>query len=219
MPSIPRLPKTRSVLPSVLGAAEDESHASPDFWDRSKTLALAMQSCSLCLGIGMCVGRDEKGRVCHCVLRAIFRACYEKFKRSTVHTYVNHAASLGANPGVKRMWDMRSQEYAADFCLIARRVLSERQQKVFRFHFLLGADWRLCCPKLAVDRGTFFHDVYRIESKLGRAFAEVRPYALFPTDEYFSPLPRQQTGGAGVKRAAEDLPRTGGRVMRAAAVA
>ena len=36
-----------------------------------------------------------------------------------------------------------------------------------------------------MDRGTFFHSVYRIEHKLGRVFAELEPYALFPLDEYF----------------------------------
>jgi hypothetical protein len=38
---------------------------------------------------------------------------------------------------------------------------------------------------LNIDRGTFFHTVYRIEQKLGRAFRELEPYSLFPLDEYF----------------------------------
>jgi hypothetical protein len=36
-----------------------------------------------------------------------------------------------------------------------------------------------------MDRGIFFHAVYRIEQKLGRAFREVTPYPLFPLDDYF----------------------------------
>lgn len=44
----------------------------------------------------------------------------------------------------------------------------------------------MCCRKLNLDRGTFFHDVYRIQQKLGRTFRELEPYALFPVDEYFS---------------------------------
>jgi hypothetical protein len=55
----------------------------------------------------------------------------------------------------------------------------------------LGGDWRLSCRQLHVDRGSFFHTVYRIQEKLGRAFAEVEPYALFPLDEYFSGLVRR----------------------------
>jgi hypothetical protein len=36
-----------------------------------------------------------------------------------------------------------------------------------------------------MDRGIFFHMIYRIQQKLGRAFREIEPYSLFPLDEYF----------------------------------
>jgi hypothetical protein len=39
---------------------------------------------------------------------------------------------------------------------------------------------------LKMDRGNCFHAVYRIEQKLGRAFRELEPYALFPLDEYYN---------------------------------
>ena len=73
----------------------------------------------------------------------------------------------------------------ADFCLISRRVLDDYEHRIFRYHFLLGADWRLCARMLKMDRGNFFHLVYRIQQKLGCAFAETSPYALFPVTEYF----------------------------------
>jgi hypothetical protein len=82
-------------------------------------------------------------------------------------------------------WGRKQEEYVADFCIVAKRVLSEEEHQIFRFHFLLGADWKLCCRRLKIDRGQFFHAVYRIEEKLGRTFREVRPYSLFPLDEYF----------------------------------
>jgi hypothetical protein len=72
-----------------------------------------------------------------------------------------------------------------DFELVARRTLDEQEHKLFRFHFLLGADWRLCCARLKMTRGSFYHAVYRIQQKLGRAFRETQPYSLFPVDEYF----------------------------------
>jgi hypothetical protein len=82
----------------------------------------------------------------------------------------------------------------ADFILVSKRTLDELEYKIFRFHFLLGADWKLCCRRLSVDRGDFFHHVYRIQQKLGRTFRELQPYALFPLDEYFtSTMPN--TGG------------------------
>jgi hypothetical protein len=73
----------------------------------------------------------------------------------------------------------------ADFYLVAKRTLKEDEFRLFRFHFLLGADWKLCCRRLGIDRGTFFHAVYRIEQKLGREYREIRPYSLYPPDEYF----------------------------------
>lgn len=73
----------------------------------------------------------------------------------------------------------------ADFTLVSRRNLDEIEYTIFRFHYLLGADWMLCCRRLKIDRGEFFHHVYRIQQKLGRTFRELEPYALFPLDEYF----------------------------------
>jgi hypothetical protein len=81
----------------------------------------------------------------------------------------------------------------ADFCLVSRRTLDETQYKIFTNHFLLGADWKLCCRKLGMDRGAFFHEVYRIEQKLGRTFRELEPFALFPLDEYFNSTIRRET--------------------------
>jgi hypothetical protein len=87
--------------------------------------------------------------------------------------------------GGRRVISRKREEFMADFCLIARRTLNEFESRVLRYYFLLGADWKLCSRRLGVDRGTFFHSVYRIEEKLGRAFAETEPYALFPLSDYF----------------------------------
>lgn len=95
--------------------------------------------------------------------------------------------SLELIPGrdAKLVWGRKDEEYIADFCLVSRRALDESEYQVFKFHFLLGADWRLCTRRLKIDRGNFFHAVYRIEQKLGRVFRELEPYGLFPLDEYF----------------------------------
>jgi hypothetical protein len=98
----------------------------------------------------------------------------------------------------RRTYSRKKEEYIADFCLVSKRELSEADYRIFRFHFLLGADWRLCCRQLGMDRGNFFHAVYRIEQTLGRTFAELQPYALYPLDEYF--------GGAVRRRSPHPLP-------------
>jgi hypothetical protein len=91
----------------------------------------------------------------------------------------------------RSVWSRKDEEYVADFCLVSKRFLDEFEYKLFRFHFLLGADWRLCCRQLKMDKGVFFHAVYRIQQKLGRAFRELKPYALFPLDEYFGAVVRK----------------------------
>jgi hypothetical protein len=130
---------------------------------------------------------------CDCVFRTVFRACHNRFrecvqteKRLSMVTLERSATSVG-----KCCYGRKIEEYMADFCNLGRRLLDDSLHQVFRFHFVMGADWRLCCKHLNVDRGTFFHKVYRIESILGRAFREIEPYALFPLDEYFGTvLPR-----------------------------
>ena len=156
-------------------------------WTRSETLALAQQSCTFCHGLGLRPGRADASTPCNCVFRAIFRACYARFVNcASKEKYVSRV-SLEANPGRLRRstWGLKNEEYIADFCLISRRNLDDQQYRLFRFHFLLSADWKLCCRRLNLDRGEFFHEVYRIQQKLGRAFRELEPYALYPVEEYF----------------------------------
>jgi hypothetical protein len=157
-------------------------------WTRSETLALALQSCTFCYGLGLRPGKAGASNPCNCVFRAIFRVCYEKFRYCAARERHVSRVSLEANPGCNRksVWGLKDEEYVADFCLVSRRTLSPREHKMFRYHFLLGADWKLCCRKLSLDRGAFFHEIYRIEQKLGRTFRELQPHALFPVDEYFN---------------------------------
>src|SRR5579875_3159382 len=157
-------------------------------WTRSETLALAQQSCAYCYGLGLRPGRAGVSTPCSCVFRAIFRACYSRFRQCASKEKYISRVSLEANPGRQRknVWGLKNEEFIADFCLVSRRTLSEYEYKIFKFHFLLGADWKLCCRRLNIDRGTFFHDVYRIEQKLGKTFRELEPHALFPLDEYFN---------------------------------
>jgi hypothetical protein len=126
------------------------------------------------------------------VYRAVFRQCYERWKYIQAHQdcargRAGMARTVFADRGDRRgySWGRRNEEFCADFELLARRSLSDLDHRIFRLHFLLGADWRLCCGRISVDRGKFFHAVYRIERKLGKAYAELAPYALFPLDEYF----------------------------------
>lgn len=194
-------------MPPALGrtAAEEVKVDEQMEWTRSETLSLAMPHCTHCHGSGLRLGRKGALAPCNCVLRSIFRICYGRFIKCV--TQERHLSQLtltprGGRPG-RLTWGRKDEEYIADFCLVSRRVLDEFEYKVFRYHFLLGADWRLCSRRLDIQRGNFFHAVYRIEQKLGRIFRELQPYALYPLDEYFNgavrdaevrPLPAHSAG-------------------------
>ena len=93
----------------------------------------------------------------------------------------------GAGPQCRKgVWGRKDEEYIADFLGLVKRSLDEEEHRIFRMHYLLGANWRMCCERLGVDKGLFFHSVYRIEQKAGRVFKETQPYALYPVDEYYS---------------------------------
>src|ERR1051326_5093579 len=155
-------------------------------WNRSETLALANHTCALCHGSGLRLGKGKEPlNPCNCVLRAIFRVCYDRFIRCvTQEPYLSHTSQ---EPHIGRQrpstWGRKDEEYIADFCLVSRRSLTEFEHRLFRYHYILGADWKLCSRRLGIDRGNFFHAIYRIEQKLGRVFRELEPYSLFPLDE------------------------------------
>lgn len=155
-------------------------------WSRSNTLVLASHMCAQCQGLGL--RENRRIQPCDCVLRAIFRICYERFERYATGEarMANVTLQLHSGPNRRGTWGRKEEEYMADFLSVAKRSLTEAEHKIFRYHFLLGADYRLCIRKLGGDKGNFFHAVYRIQQKLGRAYAELKPYALFPLADYFS---------------------------------
>ena len=157
-------------------------------WTRSETLALAMSGCSACHGLGLLIGKRGKTNPCNCVLRAIFRTCYKRFRHCVTKEKHMTRVSISLTRGRERhfTWSRKDEEYIADFILVARRTLEEKEYRLFNLHYLLGADWKLCCQKLKTTRGNCFHSIYRIQHKLGRVFRELEPYGLYPLDEYFN---------------------------------
>lgn len=174
-------------------------------WNRENTFGLARASCRHCHGIGIRVIRGGREVPCQCVFRAIFRACYNRFRECAAVSQVG-TVTLDFRPGNegRRSYSRKREEFLADFCIISHRALDDEEYRIFRFHFLLGAEWKLCCRRLNLDRGMFFHLVYRVQQKLGRAYAETVPYPLYPVSDYFlgcSPqeksLPPQRQRSAG----------------------
>lgn len=173
--------------PDIIRSPSPKKHP---VWTHELVFGLAQVRCAYCHGVGL----NRLGRPCPCVLRAIFRICAKKylsardeagrFSRVTYDLVTrNPAASMRAS---RKTYSFKAVEYVADFDIIARRVLTERQLRILYEHIL--GDWRAreLAPKLGLDRGRFFHEVYRIMANLGRAFAETRPYPLYPVGSYFS---------------------------------
>jgi hypothetical protein len=157
-------------------------------WNRSETLAMAAPRCARCLGLGR-IRKGLEEAPCPCVLRAIFRACYKRFTECISYDLAATRASLerGATRDPGGPWGRRNEEFVADFLLVVKRTLSEEEHQIFRFHLLLGADWKMCCRRLNLGKGSFFNLLYRLQQKLGRTFRELEPYPLFPVREYFAP--------------------------------
>jgi hypothetical protein len=179
-------------------------------WERSNVLGLAKASCTICHGYGLRPVLRGEDYPCNCVFRAVFRACYRRFRDCVAlgaHTNAVTWERCGGPSGY-RAYSRKWEEYMADFVIVSRRTLEALEYAIFRTHFLLGADFKLCCRQLHIDRGTFFHHIYTIEERLGRVFAELCPYPLYPVAEYFSGVDRYDAQRAAVPRELSPLPLT-----------
>ncbi len=168
-----------------------------DLMPNTNSLALAKPSCRRCSGSGAVVGRRTT-KTCACVYRRIFRAC--------LTSYHHCQASIGSAGAVQYervghaqgrcaiIASFKRAEYAADFIMLATRVLASRpvEWAVFEAYHILALEWMAALPHVnrtapfPVNRGRFFHAAYRAEDLIGRAIAESRPYSLFPPRAYFA---------------------------------
>jgi hypothetical protein len=157
----------------------------PAPWTSSSAMTLALVHCGHCSGLGERQGQ-RRTLVCACVYRAVFRTCLRRYRDYCTREKYMSRVTLDMIPGSqgRGAWGRKQEEYCADFELIARRELTEFEQRLFRLHFLEHNDWKFCTQRLKLDRGNFFHAVYRVEQKLGRAYSETKPYPLHPVDEY-----------------------------------
>ena len=156
-------------------------------WPRGLVLSLAQRGCSYCHGLGMLMLKTRWG-VCPCVFREAFRQCLRQWR-----AYQNDPGRRISRcrlykfwrNGVRfQTWGRPTEEYIADFCLVAQRHLTPMQWRVFWLHHVQRRPWGYCAPKLELSRGNFFHEVYRIEVALGRACCETKPYGLYPPNDY-----------------------------------
>lgn len=150
-------------------------------------IALARTGCARCLGVGWFIGGLSKKAemVCGCVDRGVCRLVIRAY-----HFYSDQSGALirtnlsqfsrPSNRQGGRANGRKAEEFTADVWLCAKRTLTPRQWNIFRRHHIGAEEWH----QFGMDKGTFFHEVYRLEQKLGHVFREQKPFPLFPIDEY-----------------------------------
>ncbi len=94
-------------------------------WDRSETIALAKESCGVCKGEGQAPARRGRTKPCNCVLRAIFRACYARFRYCvTKEKFMSRVSLVPCHGKDQKMTYARlDEDYICDFSKICRRSL------------------------------------------------------------------------------------------------
>ncbi|MBZ5621023.1 MAG: recombinase family protein [Acidobacteriia bacterium] len=134
-------------------------------------------------------------QTCDCVWRGVFREVMTKVRQCAEGGYLQPIIMNGSSgaPRYRRSSHVRKrEEFAADVYLTAVRTLTDPTElNLFKYHYLYGADWKLCCKRLGLPyqenkhRKLFFDRCYRVEQKLGKVFLELKPFTLWPPDEYF----------------------------------
>ncbi len=104
--------------------------------------------------------------------RRIFRSCLAR--------YLECIERPALRPG-------KNEEYIADFERVGQRALTDAVEKqIFRLYFVSGVGLETCLDRTGIPLRAFLRGVSRIEEQLGAAFADTRPYPLFPVSNYFS---------------------------------
>ncbi len=140
----------------------------------------------------------ERRNICGCVYRRVFRVCMQRYLEARLFGPLMIGASAGYRMGVNpTSRSLRCAEYVADIEMTARATLLPHPLEcaIFRYHTIDGLPWRDSLPVVsravgsAIDKGTFYHGLYRMEARLGRVFLELEPYSLYPR-EYFVSRPK-----------------------------
>lgn len=137
---------------------------------------LASSSCTICHGHG-CVYPYGTAVPCHCACRKIFRAVLKK--REHVLELQSLEATHACMIWSSRFWHRPQEEFLADVDLVVKRAIV-----LFpRWRRLIEAKLSAECLTAQFQGKQFWHDVYRVEVVLGKAFLAS---GLYPTQDYFA---------------------------------
>jgi hypothetical protein len=115
-----------------------------------------------------------------------FRQCYTRWAECVSRAGSGSRASADPVGRPKTYsYGRKTEEYIADFELTANRHLHGEERLLFRVHFLLGADAKLCARQFHTSEPEVKLRIIAIENKLGKVFRELKPYSLWPVRAYF----------------------------------
>jgi len=163
-----------AVLAGLIHEEEEESKDEPS--SESRLLPrqyMADKDCGRCYGTGI-----VERRICHCAYRKIFDSCMEAYARFVEQLEFSLHRTTGT---------FRKIDYISDVTLIARRNLTSQQFAFFRRRWILGEERGRTCIVTGVNRDRYFYVAYRIKQVLGQAFAETKPYGVYPLGTYLNP--------------------------------
>lgn len=157
-------------------------------WQPGELEAMSDESCRRCWGTGQHPTYAAKVRPCDCVYRRVFRRCLAEYRRirsrtleSTIGLY-RHGSTAGRG-GMG--WHRPQQSYVCDFELLARRVLTQQEMRLFWARVHRDQTARALAMELGWSVGATNHTTYRVETTLGQVYAETTPYGLWPLESYY----------------------------------
>lgn len=151
-------------------------------------MSVASVGCAFCRGLGFRKSLTLNAIVCPCAYREIFRICLRRFR----HEETNWRPGVCYETGKGAINCTRpSSEFIADFLSLSRKRLPDQcSRDLFERHFIRREYYKrvlstlqLAYPELS--EGHYWHKVYSIEEMVGQRLACVRPYRLYPLDDYF----------------------------------
>jgi hypothetical protein len=191
-------------------------------WTPSIAADLSRYGCPECAGTGVpgrrrlsvCLppepeaapGETTVVRLCTCVYRAVFRACYRRFLHCGRLDPSMRKISYERTPrAVDRslVWARRNEDFRADFHASGLRVLPKHLYQLFSFYYLHGAKMAMVCRRLGISDRRAYDWMAEIETIVGREIAHLQPYSLFPPQGYMIPTSRGRRSSThdGVRRA------------------
>lgn len=151
---------------------------------QTEDMILAAEDCTLCRGFGQ-IRNQVRTNTCSCVHRAVFRECTERYQSIQFEPRMSKVRYDFARGNQRVLFSRPNEEYCADFLLLARRVLPETEHMLFRLRYLANAPWQVVAEKLGYNAGRYWHEMYRMQARFGQALRDVRPFPLYPVQEYF----------------------------------